>query len=152
MREVFEHENITLPQVYKDLDFIQYLSPRPEDVDLGFISDLKSFFTPSTVKPPLSDSLIPLEKGETPAPVGEDFLDLEAVESSGSGSDSEESDVDMPEVQPHGNVDSSSNSEESELGEDAGEGEAWNTNPKRSQMKRDGTRCTGISPTSIIDF
>ncbi|KAJ7731949.1 hypothetical protein B0H14DRAFT_2639939 [Mycena olivaceomarginata] len=126
MHEVFEREKITLPQAYKDLDFIQYPSPKAEDVNLGFISDLKSFFTPSTVEPPLSDSLIPIEKGETPAPVGEDFLDLEAVESSGSGSDSEESDVDMPEVQPQGNVDSSSDSssEESESGEDAGEGEA----------------------------
>jgi hypothetical protein len=126
MREVFERENITLPQAYKDLDSIDYPSPRPEDFDFGFISDLRSFFTRSTVEPPLSDSLIPLEKSETPAPIGEDFLDLEAVESSGSGSGSEESDVDMPEVQPQGNVDSSSDSssEESESGEDAGADEA----------------------------
>ncbi|KAJ7827268.1 hypothetical protein B0H14DRAFT_3467212 [Mycena olivaceomarginata] len=126
LRDVFERENITLPQAYKDLDFIDYPSPRPEDFDFGFISDLRSFFTRSTVEPPLSDSLIPLEKSETPAPIGEDFLDLEAVESSGSGSGSEESDVDMPEVQPQGNVDSSSDSssEESESGEDAGADEA----------------------------
>ncbi|KAJ7796700.1 hypothetical protein B0H14DRAFT_3549917 [Mycena olivaceomarginata] len=117
MREVFERENITLPQAYKDLDLIHYPSPTIEDGNLGFISDLKSFFNPSTVEPPLPDSLIPIEKGDTPTPVGEDFLDLEAVKSSGSGSgsgsSSEESDVDILRA-----------IEESESGEDVEEGEA----------------------------
>jgi hypothetical protein len=102
MHEVFERENITLPQAYKDLDLICYPSPTVEDGNLGFISDLKSFFNPSTVEPPLPNSLIPIEKGDTPAPVGEDFLDLEVVELSGSGSgsdsSSEESDVDMTQI------------------------------------------------------
>ncbi|KAJ7312519.1 hypothetical protein DFH08DRAFT_822252 [Mycena albidolilacea] len=134
MQEVFLKENISLPPAYQNLDFIRSLSSAFEDDHLGLLSELKKFFNyagPSSTQeagPSLPDSLIPIEKGDTPAPMGEDFMDLEAVKSSGSGSgsdsSSEESDVDMPEAKPQGNVDSSSDNEESESGEGAEEGEA----------------------------
>jgi hypothetical protein len=130
MREVYLKENISLPIALQSHDFSRSPTPTPEDDKLGILSELKAFFNytgPSTTGPALPDSLIPLEKGDTPAPIVEDFMDLEAVESSGSGSDSgsEDSDVDMPEVKPQGNVDSPSNSssEESESGESADKGE-----------------------------
>jgi hypothetical protein len=132
MREVYLNENISLPIVLQSLDFIRSPTPTFEEDKLGILSELKALFNytgPSTTGPALPDSLIPLEKGDMPAPIVEDFMDLEAIESSGSGSGSdsgsEDSDIDMPEVKPQGNVGSSSDSssEESESGENTEEGE-----------------------------
>jgi hypothetical protein len=119
-------------------------TPTFEDDQMGFLSDLKSFFNfngPSTAERPLPDSLIPIEKGDTPAPVGEDLLDLEAVELSGSGSDSssEESDVDMAEAQPRAMLTLTAPARSQSRVKAQRKAKPWMTSPKRGQTTSNGT-------------